>query len=185
MSSSFLYSLRQLPREASAQLAENRNLASFCQRSRGKLNSKWTDSGLGSKKIIRLLKVSTDRKMSYLQNDIFETCLYCDAIIFHSNQHFGQLFQLLHSQTHKDRHSSPPWQSCLRGHPVLFNQIRLNKLKMDQQTPPSQKRKKKKIIKKKLKIIKIIVKTFSNRNLGSDRHHLALPPFSHLSSAPS
>ena len=65
------YSLRQLPRGASAQLAENRNLASFCRRSRGKLNSKWTDLGLGSKTIIRLLKVSTDRKMSHLQNAVF------------------------------------------------------------------------------------------------------------------
>ena len=65
------YSLRQLPRGASAQLAENRNLASFCRRSSRKLNSKWTDLGLGSKTIIRLLKASTDRKMSHLQNAVF------------------------------------------------------------------------------------------------------------------
>merc|ERR1712001_184057 len=81
------YSLRQLPREASAQLAENRNLASFCRRSRGKLNSKWTDSGLGSKKIIRLLIVSTDRKrseQSFAERHFLFTYLYCDTIIFHS-----------------------------------------------------------------------------------------------------
>ena len=60
-------SLRQLPRGASAQLAENRNLASCCRRSRRKLNSKWTDSGLGSKTMIRLLKASTDRKRSHLR----------------------------------------------------------------------------------------------------------------------
>ena len=76
------YSLRQLPRGASAQLAENRNLASFCRRSRGKLNSKWTDSGLGSKTIIRLLKASTDRKRrEYHQLQIANSFLHIFIVI--------------------------------------------------------------------------------------------------------